>query len=438
MYFLRKLVFTARERGLTSDALFSKGGKINTISTTCFSRNAYPPSSTVVVSLSSVKGSKFAHKAVGGLQRETTLFRHDQAHRPSCYCSSSPPTFSSCLLPSRRPPLSSLKTPRQGRMRSVLDLVEKEGERKSELLFSLSPVPGDSSASGTSSVCQNPHLSEKLSVPADTTTSSDMQRKSSFVLPTAADQLAAQHGCLRKWFSDAHNGLNVVYMKKKKELYLSECKEFAKAHNNKWPTEKEVSHNVAVELAPVAALKTWGYMAQKRNARTNKGHLNGNSSSPGHYTVTAALQDALLLQQHVRQHQIIQSQGKTWFRCLRCFHIFNAIPHRLLTSPRGNRNCVGKERANGLHSPIVELSWVAKKTAEEASMLHCGTSAPSSTNFQNTSLRSLGVAKSKQSRNAQKRKRKEKEKNEPHACPYCGSVKIQWMLEYVHHRTHIS
>lgn len=426
-----------KERRLKSHAFFSKGCKSNAISTTSFSGDMYPPSSTAFVSPSYVKGATFAHRAVRGLQGETSLARHDQAHQQSSYCSPSPPEFSSFQIPSQRLSHSTLRTSRQDRMMSIVDLVEKEGEKKTELLFSSSSVANECSASGSCFVLPEAHPSERPTVPTDSTSLPDRQRKSSFSHPNAVDQLTAQHDCLRRWFSDAHNGLNVLHAKKNKALYLSECKEFAKAHRNKWPTEKEVSRNIAIELAPVAALKTWGYLTQKNNDWSKKDHLDGKSSSPGLHTVSAPLQHSLLLQQHARHHQIIQSQEKTWFRCLRCFHVFYANPYHLLTSPRGKRSSVGREGANGLNSPVVELSWVAKKRQEELNILQCGASTSTSTKLQSTSLRSFEVGKTKKSRNAQQRKRKEREKNEPHACPHCGSAKVQWMLEYIHHRTHI-
>ncbi|ORC92688.1 uncharacterized protein TM35_000034410 [Trypanosoma theileri] len=100
-----------------------------------------------------------------------------------------------------------------------------------------------------------------------------------------------------------------------------------------------------------------------------------------HASAREAVQHALRLQQHVATNALRRSGEKTLFRCLRCFHVYTARPSTLLR--------------DGTEPPSVQR-W-----------------------------RKCSVGK-----------RRDALVRNPNCCPSCGSKKAQWMMEYVHYRTH--
>lgn len=206
-----------------------------------------------------------------------------------------------------------------------------------------------------------------------------------------------QQKTLRTWFTEAHNGLNTVKMRKAIKVFKSERRAFYQAHGRR-PSEREVSRYVDIELAPVAALKTMAASAAPMQSAAAPGSI-PLSSVPS----TLQVQEALLLQQHARQHQLAQVGGKTWLRCLRCFHTFFANPKNLLCNENGP----------------VQLSWISK---ERYKRMPCGDAVP--------------LSKSKRQQQVTSRMRARTEI--PNECPRCGARKVQWMLEYIHSRTHSS
>lgn len=199
---------------------------------------------------------------------------------------------------------------------------------------------------------------------------------------TACERLQTQQEQLREWFSDAHNGLNTVCLKKSKQQYKSERSDFHLSHS-RYPTEKEVSRRVQVMLSPVSALKAYAA-----------------SCAP-----SPSLEDALLLQQHARQHQLVQSGGRTWWRCLSCFHVFFARPRDVLTGPGGP----------------VHLSWLEKEDAARRERLE----------------RTPAVRQRKRRwRSDTMHSASGRSKESVTCCPHCRSKRVQWMMEYAHYRTH--
>ncbi|KAH9589306.1 hypothetical protein LSM04_006214 [Trypanosoma melophagium] len=100
-----------------------------------------------------------------------------------------------------------------------------------------------------------------------------------------------------------------------------------------------------------------------------------------HASSLEAVQHALRLQQHVATNALRRSGEKTLFRCLRCFHVYAARPSTLL-----------------------------RDSTEESSV--------------------------QRGRKCSVGKRRDAFLRNPNCCPLCGSKKAQWMMEYVHYRTH--
>lgn len=105
------------------------------------------------------------------------------------------------------------------------------------------------------------------------------------------------------------------------------------------------------------------------------------------------------------------------FRCLSCFHIFEALPSKLLKN-----SAVSGEVAAGAGA----LSGSAAMEAE--ANRHLGRRV----NFRN--VRQLSVWKSANSISA----RREEEARNPTKCPQCSSRRVQWLLEYCHRSLHTS
>lgn len=182
-----------------------------------------------------------------------------------------------------------------------------------------------------------------------------------------------------------------IKLRKDKRLYRQECAAFRQAHphTSSWPSAAEVSPDVKVELAPVAALQAWQH-------------------SP--LSTQRLVEDALLLQQNIRQHQLLQAgETSTWMRCLRCFHVHHLKPRRLLLASDTTSGSSG----NGIH-----LSWEAKAEA--------------------TKKQAQRQPVTKRHRQAAIRRTRQALKEMPESCPQCGSRRVQWFLDYVHMKTHVA
>eukprot|EP00742_Colponemidia_sp_Colp-10_P029646 GILJ01037748.1.p1 GENE.GILJ01037748.1~~GILJ01037748.1.p1 ORF type:complete len:125 (-),score=4.87 GILJ01037748.1:51-425(-) len=94
-----------------------------------------------------------------------------------------------------------------------------------------------------------------------------------------------------------------------------------------------------------------------------------------------------------------EAQRRLPFRCLSCFHVFDALPSKLLTDP-ANR----------------EKSIRLVKTAKFRSRKQYG------------AWKSLNTIAA----------RREEETRNPTMCPQCRSRKVQWLMEYCHRSLHTS
>lgn len=240
--------------------------------------------------------------------------------------------------------------------------------------------------------------------------------------------LLKQQETLREWFNDSHNGYNTIRMKKGKRLYKEECKQLRETEGEMAFHVREGQSNryVNVELPPVVALRTLaalrrptsGKKTTKEAVPTESERKKENQKLPQphplHGTVPSrnSIQEAILIQQHIRHHQLLQSDEKMLWRCLRCFHVFEAKPIGLLTYGRGN--ATGKAKG----SRTVELSFLEKKKALD---------------HQQQALRAMKKSMLQQER----RRNKQKVTEEAECCPHCRSTKVQWMMEYSHYRTHL-
>lgn len=350
---------------------------------------------------------------------------------------------------SGQPLVSRQKAPFSKAPSSLVEVVKNFGEKEWEGGLSTSS-PSEVSSAHTTSMNKKMWCDKsKAAVPPVEGSSSQTsagERKRNALSPSssgysAQEQLSSQNAMLRRWFSDAHTGINVVRMKKKRNLYLSECKQFRKAHNGRQPTAKEVSPYVNLELAPIAALKTWRHLSKGGDESLTSAHnlhrLPPSSCNRIPTVVPDGLQDGLLLQQHARQHELARVQGKTWFRCLRCFHAFFSNPHRLLTSPSGGREADAGSGSQRGRPAVVQLSWVQQEQEKEKQLWQSCAYIPKGIESGNQALTYSMFPKSKKRRLLERRKNQEKEKNEPRVCPHCGSPKVQWALDYIHHRTHM-
>ncbi|KEG13305.1 hypothetical protein DQ04_01091120 [Trypanosoma grayi] len=193
------------------------------------------------------------------------------------------------------------------------------------------------------------------------------------------DALVAQQTALREMFNEAER--RCIRLRKDMACLQEERRAFHLSHNRA-PSDKEVSPFVDVALAPTAALKLVKHLSPRSSARE-------------------AVEHSIRLQQSVAKSKLVQSGEQTLFRCLRCFSVYAARPRTLLRDE-------------------VAHSWlqyeVEKKKVTEAREL-----------AQRPHLRKRKYSLGRQ---------REARARDPRCCPMCGSPKAQWLMEYVHHRTH--
>ncbi|KAH8611306.1 hypothetical protein ERJ75_000936400 [Trypanosoma vivax] len=197
-------------------------------------------------------------------------------------------------------------------------------------------------------------------------------------LPSVSN-LEFQHRSLREVFEDA--GRQCIRLRKDRQWLQEEQRVFQKSHGRA-PTGGEVTPFVDVALAPVAALKLLKHL-------------------PSHSSTRELVEHSLLLQQSVRQNKLVQSNDQTMFRCLRCFHIYVARPRALLRDK-------------------VEHSWLEYDALRTRATLE----------------RKIARCPSLRKKITSVGRRRSAEVESPRCCPLCRSVKAQWVMEYVHHRTH--
>ncbi|KAK7196783.1 hypothetical protein NESM_000618400 [Novymonas esmeraldas] len=194
---------------------------------------------------------------------------------------------------------------------------------------------------------------------------------------TASAELVHQQRALREAFTHARQHHNIG-LAKDPRLYQEECRAFCQAHRGRSPTPHEVSRTVAVPLAPVVVLKT---LAHTDRARASL-----------HATAAAAVQ----LHSAVCKNELVKSSTPQLVRCLRCFHVYTARPRTLWG---------GEVQQSGIEHARAQASVRLRRPAPGRRAVSVG------------------------------RRRRAAEDN-PDCCPQCGSTRAQWMMEYVHHRTH--
>nr|CCC94347.1 conserved hypothetical protein [Trypanosoma congolense IL3000] len=197
--------------------------------------------------------------------------------------------------------------------------------------------------------------------------------------PSSLQMLNSQQTALRNMFNDAER--HCIRMRKDLKWLKKENRDFTRSHGRP-PTYKEVPPHVDVALAPVAALKLTKCLSPHSCSRQLVEH-------------------SLLLHQDVVRNKLVQSNQKTLFRCLRCFHVYTARPRTLLRGGAGQ-------------------SWLEFEEEVE----------------RKERLKQL-------SRSPQLRKKKYSigrrcaaAADDPQCCPMCESPRAQWAMEYVHYRTH--
>ncbi|CCW69145.1 unnamed protein product [Phytomonas sp. Hart1] len=238
-----------------------------------------------------------------------------------------------------------------------------------------------------------------LSCPNSTTSfpaflsSSVIRRSSQETQDTSLNEFEAQQAVLRESFDYAFKH-HRVRLRKDPGVYRRECAAYCRAHPqrpHRRVRAQEVSPYTEVTLAPVTALRALA-------------HLNPKTSS-----MYAVVQQGVLLQQDVMRSQLILSDQRTLVRCLRCFHVFPARPQTLWgTQPSCD---------DGVHT---QHSWQSyhlelEKVRKAKQLRRCP--------HLRKKICSVG------------RQRADFEDN-PTCCPFCGSSKAQWAMEYVHNRTH--
>lgn len=204
----------------------------------------------------------------------------------------------------------------------------------------------------------------------------------SLPLQDAQRQLAQQQSALRAAFSHARQHHN-VRLRKDPKLFQEECRVFRTTHGGRNPSTTEVSPYAAVPLAPIAALKTLAHTDRQASL------------------LYAATQEALLLNQAVMKNELVKSNELQLVRCLRCFHVYSARPRTIWASD-------------------VQQSWLEyAKEKEKAQATHQLHRNP----HLRKSISSVG-------------RRQRRHQSNPVCCPKCQSPKAQWVMEYIHHRTH--
>lgn len=193
------------------------------------------------------------------------------------------------------------------------------------------------------------------------------------------DLLEAQQAALRTMFNDPKR--RCIRMRKDLTCLREERRVFRLSHGRA-PSSKEVSPFVDVDLSPVAALKLTKHL------------------SP-HSSIRDVVVRGILLQRNITRSKLVQSGEKTLFRCLSCFHVYAACPRTLLRDE-------------------VAYSWMQYE-AERATVDRARELA-----------RRPQLRKQKYSVGRQQSAFAEN----PKCCPSCGSARAEWLMEYVHHRTH--
>lgn len=113
-------------------------------------------------------------------------------------------------------------------------------------------------------------------------------------------------------------------------------------------------------------------------------------------------QGAQQLQLAITRNHLAQVSERQPFRCLRCFHVFEGKPSTLLEEK--------------VHNSAVEL----RRAQDHKNRLMTIAKRPSLRKKVHSAMR----------------QRREWEKD-PTCCPQCRSEKVQWLMEYAHHRTHL-
>ncbi|CCW61265.1 unnamed protein product [Phytomonas sp. EM1] len=224
-------------------------------------------------------------------------------------------------------------------------------------------------------------------------TSPAVERKSNEAKYSSFNELEDQQSVLRETFDYAFKN-HRVRLRKDPDVYRRECAAYCRDHSQmkrRRPTAQEVRPYTEVTLASVEALRALA-------------HLNPKTSS-----MHTVVQQGLLLQQSVMNNQLMLSNQRVLVRCLRCFHVYPARPRTLWgTQPSSDD---GVHTQHSWYSYQLELEK-ARKTRQ---LRRCPRLRKQ--------LYSIG------------HQRTDFEDN-PTCCPFCGSPKAQWAMEYVHNRTH--
>jgi hypothetical protein len=186
----------------------------------------------------------------------------------------------------------------------------------------------------------------------------------------------------------------VIKLRKSKKLYQSEMRR--KLRNDEIRNSGNEAGETAVSSAPMPSkyidvpLLPPAYLHQRALKHDTHKHVADDGD-----------EDAERLQLAAARNALAQSDEPQLFRCLKCFHVFKAVPQTIL-----------RPKVQQLQLEVEEV----QRNRQNANVI-------SRNPRLRKRLNSVGRRRAEQAAN-------------PKGCPSCNSTRVQWAMEYIHHRTH--